>query len=146
MTPNKTTTAASPSPSAATANFTVDRANRALVLVRKVVADVVVRYRELSQLQDERERLVATPGLQERVEAVSERIAACIEDLNALRRELHAVGCTLKDWRTGLVDFPALNHGQPVWLCWRLGEPAIAHWHDYNEGFNARKPIDENFG
>lgn len=145
MTPDKTSTTARPKPPAVTADFTVERANRALVLIRRVVADVVLRYRELSRLQDERERLATAAGLRERMEAVGERIATCIADLNALRRELHAIGCVLKDWRLGLVDFPATHEGQRVWLCWHFGEPAVAHWHAYNEGYTARKAIGDDF-
>ncbi len=146
MTPSKATTTPEANLATTTQPFTVERANRALVLVRRVVADIVVRYRELSQLQDERERLVAIPGLKERVEAVSERITGCVTELNALRRELQSIGCILKDWRMGLVDFPAVNHGHQVWLCWHAGEASVAHWHDYNDGFAARKPIGDDFG
>jgi hypothetical protein len=28
-------------------------------------------------------------------------------------------------------------------LCWKLGEPTIANWHGTNEGYAARKPIDQ---
>jgi hypothetical protein len=30
-----------------------------------------------------------------------------------------------------------------VLLCWKLGEQGITHWHGTEEGFAARKPIDE---
>jgi hypothetical protein len=36
--------------------------------------------------------------------------------------------------------------GKPVLLCWKLGEPAIAHWHTEEEGFAGRKPLDPRFG
>jgi hypothetical protein len=32
--------------------------------------------------------------------------------------------------------------GETLLLCWKLGEPAITHWHGTNEGFVARKLID----
>ncbi len=38
-------------------------------------------------------------------------------------QELHALGVELKDYYTGLVDFPAWMNGHEVYLCWRLGEP-----------------------
>jgi hypothetical protein len=52
------------------------------------------------------------------------------------------VGCVLKDWRTGLVDFPGVHHGRRVWFCWRLGEPTVAYWHDLDEGYAGRRPIE----
>jgi len=36
--------------------------------------------------------------------------------------------------------------GRMVLLCWRLGEPAIAHWHSEEDGFAGRKPVEMLFG
>jgi len=47
----------------------------------------------------------------------------------------------LRDISTGLLDFPALGAGRPVWLCWRLGEDRIAFWHGTDEGFAGRRPL-----
>jgi hypothetical protein len=47
----------------------------------------------------------------------------------------------LRDPDTGLVDFPGERDGRRVWLCWRLGEEAVAHWHELEAGFLARKPL-----
>jgi hypothetical protein len=48
----------------------------------------------------------------------------------------------VKDLDIGLLDFPCKVEGEILLLCWKLGEPAIAHWHGTGEGFAARKPID----
>jgi len=29
-----------------------------------------------------------------------------------------------------------------VFLCWRLGEDRISHWHEIDTGFSGRQPID----
>jgi hypothetical protein len=47
----------------------------------------------------------------------------------------------LRDIGSGLLDFPALAAGRPVWLCWRLGEDRVAFWHGTDEGFAGRKPL-----
>jgi len=49
----------------------------------------------------------------------------------------------LRDIDTGLVDFPALVNGRPVWLCWRLGEPEVSWWHELSAGVAGRRPIGE---
>jgi hypothetical protein len=49
----------------------------------------------------------------------------------------------LRDIATGLIDFPALASGRPIWLCWRLGEGPVAFWHGHDEGFAARRPLAE---
>jgi hypothetical protein len=136
--------------------FTPERANRALVLVRRIVADIVRRYKDLLALRLERDELLRaaagrttrTPGAvprHERMEEVNQEIDRCAEELNSLNRELQATGCVLKDWQTGLVDFPALYRGRRVWLCWYQGEPTVAYWHEWNDGFGARMPIEADF-
>jgi hypothetical protein len=47
----------------------------------------------------------------------------------------------LRDPETGLIDFPAERDGDEVFLCWRLGEDAVAWWHDVTTGFVGRKPL-----
>ncbi len=67
---------------------------------------------------------------------------------NTLRDSIEAVqqhGCLIKDLDEGLVDFPTLFRGEEVYLCWKLGEPAIEFWHGTSEGFRGRKPIDKEF-
>lgn len=123
--------------------FTVERANRALVLVRKVVADIVSRYHRLMHLRHARERLTDSLDDRGRVDQVAASIAHCVEDLHALKDELSAIGCVLRDWRSGLIDFPAERDGRQIWLCWQLGETEVEHWHEMNEGFAGRKFLNE---
>jgi hypothetical protein len=49
----------------------------------------------------------------------------------------------VKDLDRGLVDFPARHpeSGEDVLLCWELGEPEVAYWHDLESGFAGRKPL-----
>jgi len=47
----------------------------------------------------------------------------------------------LRDLESGLVDFPAEIGGRPAYLCWRLGEPEVAHWHSPDDGFQGRRPL-----
>lgn len=62
--------------------------------------------------------------------------------LHALAVLEHA-GVQVKDLRGGLLDFPARRGGRAVLLCWKLGEPGIAFWHDAESGFAGRRPLDE---
>src|SRR5215472_7885024 len=57
--------------------------------------------------------------------------------------EIDSVGVQVKDLSIGLLDFPCEVEGQIILLCWKLGEPAITHWHGLREGFAGRKPIDQ---
>ncbi len=126
--------------------FNVQSANAALVLVRKVVRDVVERYAELMKLRSEREELALARSLPERVEELRVRIGVAVERLKRLQEELAGVGCELKDWVTGCVDFPAVYRGRRVWLCWQLYEPEVAYWHEWDADFSARQAVEPDFG
>lgn len=43
----------------------------------------------------------------------------------------------------GLVDFPSTYEGRWVFLCWKLGERHLAHWHEIDAGFAGRRKITE---
>jgi hypothetical protein len=55
------------------------------------------------------------------------------------------MGVLIKDLEVGLVDFPTLFRGEEVYLCWRMDEADIDHWHGIHEGFAGRRPIDRHF-
>ena len=61
-----------------------------------------------------------------------------------LARALGELGVVVKDLDTGLVDFLALRDDRPIYLCWRLGEPRIAWWHEIETGFAGHMPLDED--
>lgn len=141
MNSEEATTSARAGLPAAEVVFTVERANRSLVLVRRIVADMVGRYARLAQLR----RRAGGAGRSDGRQGLSDEVAALVEQINALNDELAGVGCVLKDLSRGLVDFPARYRGRKVWLCWRLGEPAVAHWHEWEAGAAGRRPIAPDF-
>lgn len=44
-----------------------------------------------------------------------------------------------------LLDFLASRDGHLVFLCWREGEPEVAHWHEVDEGYLERRLILPEF-
>jgi hypothetical protein len=56
-------------------------------------------------------------------------------------KELHGLGVELKDYATGLIDFPSRLDNRDVYLCWRLGEPEVAHWHELDAGVQGRHKL-----
>ena len=62
-------------------------------------------------------------------------------DVMALLEHLTGLGIVLRDIEQGLVDFPTMRDGEPAWLCWRLADPDLAHWHTTREGFASRQPL-----
>ena len=63
------------------------------------------------------------------------------EELRGIIAELEAMGIVVRDVSAGLIDFPAERDGEPVYLCWRLDEPGVDHWHARAAGFAGREPL-----
>jgi hypothetical protein len=125
--------------------FTVEQANRALPLIQRITSDIVAQYQQLEHLQRKRKKLLRLDRREE-VAELDARAAEGAKRLNELIDELGAIGCELKDWEHGLVDLPAVHDGREVYLCWKLGEPTISHWHELQAGAIGRQSIDGGFG
>ena len=69
------------------------------------------------------------------------RMRGIVDQMQADVAWLDERDIVLRDIGTGLVDFPALVSGRQVWLCWRSGERAIGFWHNVDEGFAGRRPL-----
>ena len=63
--------------------------------------------------------------------------------MHEILHELRELGVLVKDARQGLLDFPARRAGRRVLLCWRVGEPSLAYWHESESGFAGRRPVDD---
>jgi hypothetical protein len=120
--------------------FGVEEANRLIPLltrtftvVRPWVERVQALVRELETLQDAGAGSERTAPLRGERDALIERLHAELEQFQEIGVELKAAD--------GLVDFRALKAGRPVYLCWRYGEPEVAHWHELEGGFAGRQPI-----
>lgn len=129
--------------------YTVEQANRTLPLVRRIVEDIVVshrRWRERILELDLLSSSVRADAPSERATALEKEAQALARDIDAFERELTDLGIALKDRRLGLVDFPGEIEGRRVWLCWRLGEPAVQYFHELDAGFGGRKPLPVSAG
>src|SRR3954469_26064687 len=123
--------------------FTVDQANATLPLVRRIVQDIVTHYRAWNEKLNEID-LVAASGRAADAE-IADRLAgeaqSLARDIEAFRRELAELGIQMKDPGIGLIDFPSTMGSRSVLLCWRLGEPDVAFWHELNAGYAGRQPL-----
>jgi hypothetical protein len=124
-------------PSKAKRRFTLEQANRTLPYVSRVVGDIVKAHKQATDLQSKLETL--RPG---RTYDNTERdLGRVCERLQVLVEELTSVGCELKDYQIGLVDFFGRHQGRDVCLCWRLGEARVNYWHELHTGFAGRQPV-----
>jgi len=105
----------------------------------------------LTSLRDDRDAIATTQlrleqqrdGDPEHLVQEKQQLTTIVRRMEQGVRQIDAWGITLRDIGTGLVDFPALVNGRPVWLCWKLGEDDIAWWHELDAGIAGRKPLIE---
>ena len=127
-----------PAPSQPVRKFTLEQANKTLPLVKRIVADIVKMHERATQNQL---RVEKAKGADQ--QAAQRELDASVDRLQDLVDELSEVGCELKDYETGLIDFVGRHEGHDVYLCWKLGEEKITHWHELDAGFAGRKPVSQ---
>ena len=139
--------------------YDLDRANARVPEVREILELLRDQLAELTRLRD----LVL--DRQSAVEATAEastqstgrggdddepddelrlirlRMQGLIDQMQAGVARIDALGITLRDIPSGLIDFPALASGRQIWLCWRLGEDEVEWWHELNTGLQDRRPL-----
>ena len=123
-------------PSRPKRRFTLAQANSALPLVRRIVGDIVKTHGLVLRLQAEMER---ASGKEQA--ATQGRLDQSVGKLEEYIDELNEVGCELKDYQVGLIDFVGRHQSRDVYLCWKLGEEQIGYWHEINAGYTGRQPI-----
>lgn len=132
--------------------FTLAEARAALPVVGRSIREAVHakgRYLEAGKvIQDLSQRILMMGGIN--VDTAAAEAWKAQRDTNgqALKTSMERVenlGVLVKDLDVGLVDFPTLFQGEEVYLCWRMDEDDIDHWHGVDEGFAGRKPIDKHF-
>ena len=122
--------------------YTIEQANAVLPQVRAVLLQLAVEQRRVDEAHTELHRSLSGNGnVSPADEARQEtEVAGLREGIRGLLMHLDRLGVEVRDLEMGLVDFPGERDGQPVWLCWRLSDPAVAFWHTSEEGYSSRKP------
>jgi hypothetical protein len=128
-------------------HFTPEEANAELEHVRPLVEQLVALRGEHAEALERQEVLegkirgngggippAELAAATAEVDGLARRLARLVD-------EIGTHGAEVKDLETGLIDFPALRHGETVLLCWQLGEDEIAWWHTVDDGFAGRRPL-----
>jgi hypothetical protein len=127
--------------------FTVAEANATLPLVRAIVRDIAELAHDLQERQERLGRVKpasrsgAKDAHQEELEQAQADFERDQERLAEYEQELKDLGVELKDYFTGLIDFPSWMEDREVLLCWRMGEPEVAYWHELDAGFAGRQKL-----
>jgi hypothetical protein len=123
--------------------FTVAEANATLPLVRSIVRDITIlagemrdRFERMQQL-----RQAGKAARREQANQLEAELDRNQERMEELETELRDLGVELKDYFIGLIDFRGWMNDHEVYLCWKLDEPEVGHWHELDAGFAGRQKL-----
>ncbi|MFL5348940.1 MAG: DUF2203 domain-containing protein [Hyalangium sp.] len=122
--------------------FGVEEANRLIPMLNRVFDQVRPWVAKVQKIAKELETLRSQGTRDAHSELLHEQHEGLIEQIRFELKQLEDMGIEVKA-ADGLVDFHAQLGGRTVYLCWRYGEPAVAHWHELNTGFSGRRPIED---
>jgi hypothetical protein len=132
--------------------FTLDEAQSLLPVLESLLKRAIEGKRSAeeaeSHLTSLAQRIYLSGGMRVNPATVAQQRADLDSHLNKVKEsiaEIDAIGVQVKDLESGLLDFPFKLDDEVVLLCWRMGEPAIEHWHTLDSGFKGRQPVDERF-
>jgi hypothetical protein len=132
--------------------FSLDEAQSLLPVLESLLKRAIEGRRSARSVESElhglTQQIYLSGGMRVNSANVARQRAAVEEHLRQAREsiaEIDAIGVQVKDLDTGLLDFPCRIEDEVVLLCWRMGEPAIQHWHTVESGFQGRQPVDERF-
>jgi hypothetical protein len=124
--------------------FTVNQAQELLPIIIPVIEHLQGLYQALESNNTQIDE--AAGGFQQdRMQVLNARQLELAETFESSLAQLEGYGCLLKDLQQGLVDFYSFREGRLVFLCWKLDESQIRHWHTLDGGFGGRQPIDVVF-
>lgn len=118
-----------------------------LPLVRAITSDLVQLYHDVAERRQRLKRLFGGRKLEpgdpytDELVQIQEELDKDVLKLEGYMDELRELKIELKSPGDGLIDFPSELDGEPVYLCWRLGEPEVSHWHSMESGFAGRQPL-----
>ncbi|MBA2700964.1 MAG: DUF2203 domain-containing protein [Chloroflexi bacterium] len=127
--------------------YDIDEANAVLVEIGPLLANLADQRAELIRLRDASLAAHSPSGggsseLDEQEDRrIRLRMKGVVDQMAAAVSRIDALGISLRDIERGLIDIPALVAGRQIWLCWQLGEPAVAHWHELETGFGGRRRL-----
>ena len=122
--------------------FTVNDANQVLPEVIKKYEVALAKKNEVVKLEQQLQVIMNTTNKFEEYIPLKQKLNSAVTQFYQASESLENTGVVIKSIEQGLLDFPSKRFDEDVWLCWKYGETEIKFWHDKDEGFMGRKPID----
>jgi hypothetical protein len=128
-------------------SFSIEQATAMLPLVSVIAADISHLSRDLLDRRRRLDYLLAGRSPNDR-DVYHEELVQVKSDLESDNSrlaeyldELKTLGVKPANGPEGMVDFPSILEGRKIALCWKLGEPEVAYWHETDAGCSHRRPL-----
>lgn len=119
--------------------FDIDTARDLIAVIKPIVEEINLKREELyscvAKLEEEGDELEKL-YLQSHINDLD-------MDIRRLFQKIEALGGVIKGVDPILVDFLSFHQNRYIWLCWKEDEDTLMFWHELDEGFAGRKPIDQ---
>jgi hypothetical protein len=126
--------------------YRLDEANERLADLRPMLEKLRADRNAVAELQQKIRDVRSNNGSADHaaeIGRIEDEMRAIVSRMKDAVDQVDEWGVALRDIGTGLIDFPALASGRPIWLCWRLGEGDIGWWHEADSGFDSRQRLTE---
>ncbi len=123
-------------------HFTVKEANEMLPSIIKKFNELVDLKNTVIKIQTEMETNPKYIASFKEYILKKQEFNTAISNFYKTIEEIENTGVVMKSVEEGLLDFPSLRFNEEICLCWKKGETEIKFWHEKNEGFNGRKPLE----
>jgi len=128
--------------------YTTEELRIRIGLLRRIVRDVVEAYdrrRKAKELYQEFvtiSRTIRSPEIEETINSLRNELKDLDRYLDAYDKEIRHLGGILKDARKGVVYFYSEREGRKIFLIWELYEPDSISWHELDDTFSDRIPLE----
>ena len=131
--------------------FTVHEANQLLEPLRELLTTLQslqrqarLKYEEMRDIREVGYRKDGNLIMLSDYQLAKQEFDQVVAEANGVLAEINQMGCRVTDVEMGLVDFPSEREGEPIYLCWKMGEPSVLYYHGVDEGFSGRKRLESS--
>jgi len=139
---------AKPAPAQSPEALTAEDVLKRVPLLRRVLRDIVdcsdTRKRAKERLEELTviSRKFSSCEIEETLNSLRREVLECERSLEIYEKEIRELGGLLKDAARGLVYFYSFRDNRKVFLVWELREPDLLSWHELDESFSDRVPLE----
>ncbi len=127
--------------------FTVEEANQLIPILTGIIHELKEKQNQAVHIEAQIDALEIIGNTEDKkskkdIEVLTKKHQDLVTEFYEIIDKIQAHGCLIKDVEMGLIDFYSLMDGKVVYLCWKLGEEKVDHWHAVGKGFTFRQPLD----